>query len=178
MNFVAGFLGLCSAVGVGTATEIVASGYARQAISFGNAVSGVSVSTRGYDFGMVAGVPIVGRAIFNAPTGGNLLLVLPHAAPRLPQGGSIDRGAAGYISLIVTSLAAYPDGSAFSGAFAAGASLGLCYDMDEVIGLASTLPNTVAGVTSFPRGGQFLQVRASTLTAGVALTVTGGRLLG
>jgi hypothetical protein len=179
MNFVSGFLALCSVVGPGTATEIAGSGYARQAISFSNAVNGVSVSSRGYDFGNV-GVEsnVVGRAIFDAPLGGNLLAVLPHAAPRPPQGGSIDRGEAGYLTLIVTALAAYPDGGAFSGNFAAGATLGVAYDGDEVIGWASTMPNPASGVTILPRGGQFLRVRASILTGGVALAVASGVLSG
>jgi len=178
MDFISGFLGLCSAVGVGTATEIAAPGYSRQAIRFSDAVSGAAVNSNGYDFGNVEVAPVAGRAIYDAPTGGNLLLVLPHQQPRPPQGGSIDRGEAGYLTIIFSALASYPTSSAFSGSFAPGSSLGSCYDLSEIIGLTSTQPNIVAGVTVLARGGQFLQVFASTLSAGVTLTVSRGLLAG
>ena len=180
MDFITGFLGLCSAVGTGTATEIGGvAGYARQPIAFSMPKNGVSVSSVGFDFGLVGTQSnVVGRAIYDAPSAGNLLAVLPHASPRLPQGGSIDRGEQGTITLILTALASYPDGSAYSGSFSPGASLGIVFDKDEIVGWSSTAPNAVSGVTVLPRGGQFLAVKASALSAGAALTVTRGLLAG
>lgn len=175
MNFISGFLGLCTVVGAGTASEVSASGYARQPIAFAMPVSGVSVNVRPWDFGLVnESPPIVGRAVYDAPTGGNLLLVLPHAAARAPSGGSTDRGDGGDITLNITAFASYPDGGAFNGNFAAGASLGICYDKAEIVGWASTQPNAVSGVTVLSRGGLYLQVQASTLTTGAGLTITRG----
>ena len=179
MDFVSGFLALCSSVGAGTATEISAAGYARQGIGFSMPRNGVCVNGNSFDFGAVEpSANIAGRGVYDAPTGGNLLLVLPHAAPRLPQGGSVDRGEAGYITLILNALASYPSGDAFSGTFSAGGLLGMCYDGDEIVGWSSTAPNAVSGVTVLPRGGQFLAVKASALSAGAALTVTRGLLAG
>ena len=79
--FIDAYLALCSAVSPGAATELMVPGYARQPIGFNDPVDGVTVSAVPYAFGMtVRGA--VGRAIYDAPTGGNLLLVCPFATPR------------------------------------------------------------------------------------------------
>jgi hypothetical protein len=176
--FVSGFLGLCSAAGAGAATEIAAAGYNRQPVQFSTPQAGVSVNVRPWTFGPVAGITsTAGRAIFDAPVGGNLLLVLPHAAPRLPMApGALDLGDDGDISLNIAALADYGDGSAFNGGFGAAAVLGICYDVAEIIGLNTTQPNPVDGVTVLPQRGQFLLVQASPLTAGVGLVVSRGLL--
>ena len=176
LSFISGFIGLCSAVSAGAVTEISVAGYSRQAIAFSNPANGASVNVGGFDFGLPGVQGTAGRAIWSAPIGGALLAVLPHASTRLPQGGSADRGDAGYITLIISALATFPDGTAFTGTFSAGATLGLVYDRDEIVGWSSTAPNPASGVTVLPRGGQFLAVRASPLTAGVALAVSRGLL--
>lgn len=168
MAFINGFLALCSAVGTGTATEMTAPGYARQPISFASPKKGVSVSSRPYSFGTPGlGAAMAGRAIYDAPTGGNLIAVMPFASPRpVPQGGPTDAGDAGWLTLVFTALAAYPDGDAYSGTVAAGAVIGICYDEAAVISR-----NAVAS----PSGYQ-LQVNSAPLSAGVGLTITRGTL--
>lgn len=165
--FISGFLALCSAVGTGTCTEVGGGDYARQAIAFGTPRNGLSLSVTPYSFGYPAMTgPVAGRAIFDAPTGGNLLLVLPHATPR-PIAGPIDTADAGFISLFFTAMQNYPDGSAFSGAFTAGSTVGSCYDELEVLARGAK----VAGGGYVPAA-----INSSPMTAGVALTVKRGLL--
>ena len=167
--FVSGFLALASACSPGACIEQVGGVYARQPISFSEPVRGRSVSTVPYTFGNPAiSGPIAGRAIFDAPVGGNLLLVMPRATPPY-VGGPVDEGEAGFLSLIFTALQAYPDAAAFSGSFAAGAVLGTCYDQNEVLGPSGM----VVGVS-----GNYgpAAIASSPMTAGVALTIRRGLL--
>lgn len=178
MPLVSGFLGLLTAIDGAAVTEVAVPGYARQPVSFSTPRAGASVSETAYDFGPLQVQPVVGRALFTTPGAGafSCLLIMPHARPRPPAGPSADRGEAGYLHLVLSALAAFPDGQAYSGSFAAGASLGWCYDRDEEIGWSSTAPNIVSGITVFPRNGMFLQVSASPLTAGATLTIASGVL--
>lgn len=120
-----------------------------------------------YSFGNPAlSGPIAGRAVFDAPIGGNLLLVMPRATPPTP-GGALDSGEAGFLSLTFTALQAYPDASAFSGSFAAGAVLGTCYDELEVLGGGGRVV-----------GGNYASaaISSSPMMAGVALAIRRGFL--
>jgi len=176
--FISGFLALCSATGTGTCTEFPSGGYARQPIAFGTPKGGLTVNSTPFSFGY-PGLPeqVAGRAIYDASTGGNLLLVLPFAAPRpLPGGGPVDAGDVGYIRLLFSAMAAFPDADAFTGTLAAGAISGQCYDSGDIVGTFSTAPNAASGVTLYPIGGQQLAVRASSLSTGVALTINRGTL--
>lgn len=169
MAFVDGFLALCSAVGTGTCVEMAGPGYSRQPISFSTPKSGLSVSTKPFNFGFanVTG-PIAGRAIYDAPTGGNLLLVLPHATSRpIPGGGPVDAGADNFISLIFTALQSLADGAVYSGSIAAGAVAGSCYDQADVLGSSST----VLGGNLVPAA-----INTSPLSAGVQLALNRGLL--
>ncbi|MDT7953192.1 MAG: hypothetical protein RQ966_16945 [Acetobacteraceae bacterium] len=167
MAFINAFLGLCSAVGTGTATEMAA---VRQPISFNSPRNGVSVSSRAYSFGTLpAGGAMAGRAIFDSPTGGNLLLVMPFATPRpVPLGGPTDQADAGWITLQFTGLAAFPDGDAFSGTLAAGTVVGTCYDE-----LAVVSRNCVVNPAT---GGYQLVANLTPLSTGVGLTIVRGVL--
>ncbi len=177
MMFIDGFLALCSAVGAGSATEITAPTYARQAISFTAPRFGISRNSTPWSFGNANGGPMAGRAIYDAPSGGNLLFILPHYAPRPPMGGGpTDAGDVGDIVLNfsgVPYLPALPEGTAFTGLLAAGATVGSAWDVREVIGVvnAMSLANAQSGAPSgasvipldFPR---FQYVYASPLTVG------------
>jgi len=163
--FVDGYLALCSAVGAGAATEITAPGYARQPISFSTPRNGISVNAEPWSFGYSLPGPYAGRALYDAPTGGNLLLVLPFAEPRpQPQGGPCDAGDVGSIRVSFAALAGFQNGAAFKGTVAAGALAGTCWDDADVIG------PVVQG------GGYAVQQRTSPLSAGVALTINRGIL--
>lgn len=175
--FIEGYLALCSAVQTGTATELSGvTGYARQSIAFGEPVDGVTFSTVPYTFGM--GVRWInngqqlfptpaGRAIYDAPTGGNLLLVLPFATPyargRLPW----DAGDVGHLRLFFTALQGTHRGEAYTGRIAAGAMAGLCSDIYDVV--------TTADLSQV-QGQSRPLINAGAMTAGVGLSVNRGVL--
>lgn len=116
-DFVAGYLADCSAVTATTCTEFTSTGYGRQLIRFSDPVNGVTVNRNTYSFGNGAVGTLAGRAIYDAPTGGNLMLVWPIA---VPFAVSIDQGDAGAIQLIITALAAVPNASNFNIAYPVG----------------------------------------------------------
>ena len=164
--FIDGYLALCSATGAGTATELTAAGYGRQPIAFGDPENGISFSTIPYSFGMgVRGA--VGRAIFDAPTGGNLLLVLPFPTPiargRLPW----DSGDRGHLRLFFTALQSLYRGGSYTGRIAAGAMAGLCSDMYDVVN-QTDIGQVMGQVRPL--------INTATMTAGVALSVSRGVL--
>ncbi len=167
--FVSGFLALCSAVGPGTATEMSVPGYNRQAIRFNTALFGRAVSANPYTFGYLTLDALAGRAIYDAPTGGNLLLVLPLAAPR-PRylQGLADANEAGALHMQLDALAAFPDGDAYSGTFAAGALMGRAWDDAAIISRGVVDPATGSYVTT---------ASDAPLSAGVALIVNRGVLM-
>jgi len=167
--FIDGFLALCPTIGPGVCTEPTAAGYLRQPISFARSVNGVSVSSIPFSFGTaISSVgPFAGRAIFDAPTAGNLLMVLPFPTPRAPGGRIPDSGDVAAIRLLFDALAAYPNGDAFSGTFAAGATIGQTYDE-----LALRVPSTI----QVDGGHYVLNANLMPITAGVALTIQRGSL--
>ena len=127
-RFIDGFLAQCSTVGPGTCTEIVSAAYARQSVGFATPTSGRSVNATPFTFGS-NGVPsIAGHAVYDAPTGGNLLLVLPLASPAAFGNGVVDAGDVGTLAVIYTGLSGVGDGSAFVGDFAAASVLGTSID--------------------------------------------------
>ena len=166
--FIDGYLALCGTVGTGTATEVTGvPGYVRQPISFGEPTNGVTVNANAYSFGMgtrwtnngIALYPTpAGRAIFDAPSGGNLLLVLPFASTsgRLPW----DMGDAAHIQLQLSALAGFPRGASFTGRIAAGAAAGGCSDRFDIVN-----PGNIS---------QY--VNTAVMTAGVALSIKRGIL--
>ncbi len=179
MTFISGFLALCTTAGGGAATEVSGSGYARQAVSFSNPASGVSKLAQPFTFGDPAiNGPLAGHALYDAPTDGNLLLVMPFPASQpIPFAGPVDAGDVGSITLVLTALATFPSAEAFSGTFGAAAVLGAVYDAAGVIGTFNSSNGFDSSVTLLPQpGGQQLAVHAGQLTAGVALTIASGRL--
>ena len=166
--FIDAFLGLCSAVSPGVCTEFAMPGYSRQPISFAKPVGGFSRNAVPWTFGSGYSAAMAGRAIYDAPTGGNLLLVLPHYTPRpAPMAGSLDNGDVGDITLIFTAMAQYPDGNAFTGLLAAGSTAGWTFDAAEIIGTYSGANGAPAGASVIPLPGpQFRFVWSSPLTVG------------
>jgi hypothetical protein len=149
MSFFDGYLSLCSAVGTGTATEVA--GVVRVPMSFSVPKNGVSVNTRSWNFG--AGYyltgPYAGRALYDAPTGGRLLLVMPFYAPRAqPGSGPADNGDVADINLLITALAGYPDASAYTGTLTASTAIGTTWDAKEVLSTVAVLPTNLSGYTT------------------------------
>ena len=187
--FIDGYLALCSAVGAGTATEITGANYRRQPIAFTLPRFGVAMNADAYTFGDTAaavGTLLAGRAIYDAPTGGNLLLVLPFHTSR-PAGwcGASDANEGTALRLLFDGLYTLKSGAAFSGTFAAGATLGSCYDTRDIGGAYSRIEPSRwdgAGIdpgsaVPFPQdGGYRYEIHAGAMTAGVALVVNRGVL--
>ena len=177
--FIDGYLALATAVSPGAITEFLGGSYARQPIAFGDAVDGVAFSAVPYTFGQAVRLgTVAGRALYDAPTGGNLLLVLPLPTPtasgRLPW----DAGEAGHLRLFFTALGSIHRGGSYTGRVAAGAMAGLCSDAYDVVN-----PSDLSGRT--PGAGPFNDplmstprplINTATMTAGVALSVDRGVL--
>ncbi|MBV8094353.1 MAG: hypothetical protein JOY71_18925 [Acetobacteraceae bacterium] len=165
MAFISAYLALCSAVGTGTATEVSTTGYSRQPISFAVPRNGVCTNARPWNFGFPKPGPLAGRAIYDQPAGGNLLLVMPFFTARpTPGGGPVDAGDVGDIVINLTALQGFAEGEAFSGSLAAGAVVGTVYDRQDIVG------PVVSG------GGYQLVTNSSQLSTGVALAVNRGIL--
>ncbi len=131
--FISGFLAQCTAVATGSCTEQTASGYARQPIVF-SAISNATNSTTTasvsqampYSFAQTVGGSIAGHAIYDAPTGGNLLAVLPYAASTtIPSIG--DRGDVGSLGFTVPTAVGYP-AAGLNTIYQAGATIGATPD--------------------------------------------------
>ena len=174
--FIDGYLALCSTVGAGTATELAVPGYARQPIAFGEPEDGVCFSTVPYTFGQAVrwmnnGQQLfpapVGRAIYDAPTGGRLLLVLPFPQPFAPGRLPWDAGDPGHLRLFFTALQQTHRGAAYTGQIPAGAMAGLCNDGYDVVTL-----HDIGQV----QGQERPLINTGTMTAGVGLTMTRGVL--
>ncbi|MDT7952385.1 MAG: hypothetical protein RQ966_12855 [Acetobacteraceae bacterium] len=179
MAFIDGYLAACSAVGLGTCTEMTGAGYTRAAMRFSDPVDGTCVNAGAWSFGQSLTAQIAGRAIFDAPTGGNLLLVMPLSTPRaLATLGPQDNGGPGDLTLVFSALEGWANGAAFSGTLAAGAAVGICYDRLDQLGTYATPPTPAAGVAVIPTRGGYLAVRPSTVSAGAALTIRRGLLSG
>lgn len=173
--FVAGFLALVSAINGAAVTECTSLGYARQPINFGNPKFGVCVNAQPWSFGAAPSGTFAGRAIFDAPTGGNLLMILPFSSARPISGSPGDGGDVGAIALNLSLLSSYADGSAYSAEWLADFAPGITYDTQDTIGITSTAPTPAAGITVLPQGGMFLSVRASPITLGTNLIIARGQ---
>ena len=107
------------------------SSYGRQPIAFADArgSTGVVVNRVPYSFGNGTGGSVAGHAVYDAPTGGNLLLVIPLASTFSPP--PADQGDVGALSITVTNLAvAVP--ATYSGTYAAGGTVGTTPDGSTV----------------------------------------------
>ncbi len=119
-HFIDGYLGLCSAVGTGTCTELTSAGYARQPVFFSAPVKGVAPLGNPVTFGLAT--PVAGRAIYDAPTAGNLLMVMPATTTLLASGLTYDVGA---LRITITAMLPYQFGEAYIGKVAAATAFGL-----------------------------------------------------
>ncbi len=166
--FIDAYLALVTAAGAGTATEVTLPGYNRQPISFGQPVNGICFSATAFSFGQ-AFMPngVVGRAIYDAPTGGNLLLVLPFPIPlagtRLPR----DSGDQNFLRLAFSALTGVMTGAAYTGRIAADAAAGLTSDRCDIVTM-----NDLSQSMSSPRP----LINTATMTAGVTLSINRGVL--
>ena len=165
--FIDGYLALATAVGAGSITECALTGYARQPISFGEPQDGIAFSANPYTFGQAVRSGAVGRAIFDAPSAGNLLLVMPFPTPiardRLPW----DSGETSHIRLFFTALQQSHRGAAYTGRIAAAAMAGLCSDANDIISR-----NDITQSLGNPRP----LINTAMMTAGVALSINRGVL--
>ena len=164
--FINGFLAVGVPTGLGAFTEFSGPGYARQPISFGEAVDGVSYNSCAYTFCMtVRGFS--GRAIYDAPSGGNLLLVMPFPTPfaqgRLPW----DAADAGTIRLVFTALQPYHQGAAYSGSFPPATVIGSANDNYDIVNAIG--PTPLAGLP-------IPTINTAPLSTGVGVTLTRGIL--
>ncbi len=185
-----GWLGQCAAVTALTCTEPTAPGYARQPVSFATLGKGLTVNATPFTFGQAPLPVVAGRAIFDAPTGGHVLVVLPLAAPyTVPANG--DQADVGGLRFTFAALATYTAAEAFTGSFASGAVLGATPDGSTVtagtnetmtrgvlaanLGSADALPVQVTEATGFT-----YQIPPSTSTVdiqGAGTLATGGVIL-
>ena len=132
--FISGFLAQCTAVASGSCTEQTATGYARQPIAFGNIANVVANSSATasvaqavpYSFAQGVSGSIAGHAIYDAPSGGNLLAVLPYAGSyTIPSYG--DRGDVGSLSFTVPAANGYPP-NGLNTTYQAGGTIGATPD--------------------------------------------------
>ena len=126
-HFIDGYLAECTAVAAGQCTEVTATGYARQPVFFNNAVKGVAPLGSSFFFGPASAGTIAGRAIFDAPTGGNLVLVLPLATP-LVIGTQGDNGDVGALKPTFTALVNLQAGELLNTTMLAGSTIGTTLD--------------------------------------------------
>jgi len=186
MSFLGGFLGLCSSVSTGSATEVTGiTGYARCPISFeaphptradeglpaGSTVVARNIRGWGFASGLAAG-QVVGRALWDHPTqgAGSLLLVLPFGNSARPfgSGGRYDRGEPGDLTLIFTDVQAIGDGEVWSTKYAAGSVIGTCFDSADIISRAAQVN---------PQNGHYIMnYAAGVISTASPLYVTGGRM--
>jgi hypothetical protein len=179
--FIDGFLSICSAAGSGAVTEM--GSQPRQPISFSlpefrhpiTGAYGVSRNTTRVSFTYSVTGLVACFGLFDAPTGGNLLLALPLYAPRGPIGGGRSYVAdVGDLNISIEAMATNPNAGSYSGAVAADAQLGEFWDIAQIIGPGSTTP---APGAYQPAGGHVPQaVNSMPATAGVALAIFRGTL--
>ena len=177
--FIDGYLALATAIAGASVTECTLAGYARQPISFNDPTDGIAFSANAFSFGQALRAGAVGRAIYDAPTGGNLLLVLPFPVPlatgRLPW----DAGEAGHLRLFFTALQQIHRGAAYTGRIAAGAMAGLCSDAYDLVNPVDVSGRTsgITGTAYDPlMGNPRPLINTATMLAGVALSINRGVL--
>lgn len=165
--FIDGFLALCTSVSVGACVELTGAGYNRQPIAFGEPLNGVTVNCIPFSFGAnLRPSGLAGRAIFDAPTGGNLLMVMPFPAGHA-QGTLWDSGDVGFLRLAFAALAGIARGQSATLRLAAGSVIGSCNDSFDIV---NNFDLTVDRANPRP------QINLAQLTAGVALSVNRGVL--
>ena len=177
--FIDGYLALATAINGAAVTECALLGYGRQPIAFGDPTDGIAFSAIPYTFGQALRAGAVGRAIYDGPVGGNLLLVLPFPVPlatgRLPW----DTGEAGHLRLFFTALQQIHRGGAFTGRIAAGAMAGLCSDAYDLVNPVDVSSRT-AGITGTAydplTGNPRPLINTAQMLAGVALSIDRGVL--
>ena len=125
-----GYAALCSAVAAGSCTEFTAAGYARQPVSFADAVMGVSSNATPLSFGPGGTGTVAGRAVYDAASGGNLVAVIPLATPLVQTAQNL--ADAGSVRLTMAALAALQNGRLYSGTAAPGSVLGATLDGSAV----------------------------------------------
>ena len=179
--FVDGFIAPCSAIGASTATEIGTGG--RQRVGFnllspylagvGAARAVTNRAANGtsffYPFGTFApSTTVVGFAVFDAAAGGNLLLTIPFGSGTRPAAALSAFGPWQPGDLVLEGVTFDP---AYSGAIAAGATVGSCYDRSDIVGPRTPEPGEAQGAD-----GYVMIINRGTLTACAALTVNRGVL--
>ena len=179
--FVDGFIAPCSAIGASTVTEISTGG--RQRVGFNllpSYLAGVgsarAVTNRaanatsfGFPFGTFTySTMVVGFAVFDAVSGGNLLLIIPFGSGTRPAAALSAFGPWQPGDLVLEGVAFDP---AYSGAIAAGATAGSCYDRSDIVGPRTPEPGEAQGPD-----GYVMLINRGTLTASVALAVNRGVL--
>ncbi len=124
-HFADGWLSDCSAVSAGSCTEVAPAGYARQPIFFLTPTnSGILTNGQPFYFPQTtAGLSIAGRALYDAPTGGHLLAVIPWTVAQT-AGSTGDRGDVGAFSISLTGYTTNYVGDAIVANYASGATLG------------------------------------------------------
>ena len=158
-RFMEGYLAECTAITATTCTELTGGSYARQPISFGDPVKGVSFNRIPYSFGNISGT-VAGRAVYDSATGGNLLVTMPLAtALSVPP----DQGDVGTLKVTVTGMVNVGNASLYSAPIAAGATFGTTGDGS----------NVSAVLASQMLRGEFLP-RAAAADVDVLLDVTAG----
>ena len=174
-----GWIGLCGSTSPGAVTEMTTTDYQRQRVTFdlvapiwsgegaARALMPRAVNSREFSFpyGIANGwTAPAGRAEYDAPVGGNLLLVLPYGDGARTR--PVEVCEAG--DLVLEGLALRP---AFSGQVAAGAILGACYDKADIVGPRTPAVDEVQGPSGFVE-----VVNRGAVTAGVALVLNHGVL--
>ena len=79
-------------------------------------------------FGINFAGTVVGRAIYDAPTGGNLLMVLPLVTTVVAGPSNLDAGDVARIRPTLTALVPYQNGDAYTGRVAAATAMGTTYE--------------------------------------------------
>jgi hypothetical protein len=169
-----GYLAECSAVTATTCTEPTATGYTRQPISFNGIGGGTVVSASPYTFPPVATatISLAGRAIFDAPAGGNLLAVVPLAsAATTPSYG--DRAEAGAIRFTIPGYAGAINADTISALWPAGTTIGTTPDGSAVT--AGVNVQMARGkAQAYAGGSDPIYSVANTQTTGFTATIPNG----
>ena len=137
--FASGWLAECTAIGPGTCTEQTAAGYARQPMTIALTKGGLLVRSLPFAYASAVQGPIAGRALYDAPNGGNLILVSPLPAGYVIPVTGGDREDVGSGGIALTGQSALIDPTAFSGVFAPAATIGTNANGTVYAGIGGTI---------------------------------------
>ena len=169
-----GWLGDCVAVTATSCTEVTTAGYARQAVSMSGLSGGVVVNTNSITFPQVGtgNAVLAGRAVYDAPTGGNLVLVLPVAtAYSVPTIG--DRLDTGAVKFTIAGYTGTVSADVISAAWQAGTAIGTTTDGSSVtVGVNVAAARGVA--SAYLGASDALYSVGATQTTGFAVTIPTG----